>query len=318
MKASLHSLAALAFITGLLHAQNPSEGLIEPVTEAAAGQEPAPPVSLDPPPSLPAPGRRLLPEAVPAPGAEPPPATPATPAAAGDGAAAEPAPQQEMQKSDEGYIIKDAPINDVFQFLAKSAGRQYFHNSKIVGPDFNVTGHLNDGDPLQQMEELAFMYRAFPAHQGQHHLRPHPGPARPTAGRGVPLSAPLPPPHRHQADPGTDQADAQPRHRHRQLRAEDQHHHHHRLRPPHRTGPRVPPRRRPRQGPDHRRNENPADQQRRRRTNRHQLVLHPWQGRHDHEGGLAISTRSSVCPPRPSPTSPGSDQDQSRTQPDPA
>jgi type II secretory pathway component GspD/PulD (secretin) len=161
MKASLHSLAALAFITGLLHAQNPSEGLIEPVTEAAAGQEPAPPVSLDPPPSLPAPADQPLPEAVPAPGAEPPPATPATPAtpaAAGDGAAAEPAPQQEMQKSEEGYIIKDAGLNDIFQFLAKAAGRQYFHNSKISGPDFLVTGHLNDGNPLQQMEELAFMY----------------------------------------------------------------------------------------------------------------------------------------------------------------
>ena len=66
--------------------------------------------------------------------------------------------KQEMQKSDEGYIIKDAGLNDIFQFLAKSAGRQYFHNSKIAGPDFLVTGHLNEGNPLQQMEELAFMY----------------------------------------------------------------------------------------------------------------------------------------------------------------
>jgi type II secretory pathway component GspD/PulD (secretin) len=66
--------------------------------------------------------------------------------------------KQEMQKSDEGFIIKDAALNDIFQFLAKSAGRQYFHNTKIIGPDFLVTGHLNDGNPLQQMEELAFMY----------------------------------------------------------------------------------------------------------------------------------------------------------------
>ena len=63
-----------------------------------------------------------------------------------------------MQKSDEGFIIKDAGLNDIFQFLSKSAGRQYFHNSKIAGPEFLVTGHLNDGNPLQQMEELAFMY----------------------------------------------------------------------------------------------------------------------------------------------------------------
>ncbi len=65
---------------------------------------------------------------------------------------------QEIQESDEGYLIKDAPINDIFQFLSKQAGRQYFHNAKLVTPDFRVTGHLNDGDPLQQMEELAFMY----------------------------------------------------------------------------------------------------------------------------------------------------------------
>ena len=65
---------------------------------------------------------------------------------------------QEMQKSDEGFIIKDGALNDIFQFLAKSAGRQYFHNAKIVGPEYLVTGHLNDGNPLQQMEELAFMY----------------------------------------------------------------------------------------------------------------------------------------------------------------
>ncbi len=63
-----------------------------------------------------------------------------------------------MQKSEEGFIIKDAAINDIFQFLAKTAGRQYFHNAKIAGPEFLVTGHLNNGNPLMQMEELAFMY----------------------------------------------------------------------------------------------------------------------------------------------------------------
>ena len=61
-----------------------------------------------------------------------------------------------MQKSDEGYIIKDASINDIFQFLAKSANKQYFHNSKLNTPEYNITGHLTDGNPLQQMEELAF------------------------------------------------------------------------------------------------------------------------------------------------------------------
>ena len=66
--------------------------------------------------------------------------------------------KKEMEQTSEGYIIKDAGLNDIFQFLAKSAGKQYFHNLKINGPDFTVTGHLDDGNPLNQMEELAFMY----------------------------------------------------------------------------------------------------------------------------------------------------------------
>ncbi|MES2983409.1 MAG: secretin N-terminal domain-containing protein [Verrucomicrobiota bacterium] len=64
----------------------------------------------------------------------------------------------DLEETPEGYIIKDAALNDIFQFLAKSAGRQYFHNLQINGPDFQVTGHLGDEDPLSQMEELAFMY----------------------------------------------------------------------------------------------------------------------------------------------------------------
>jgi len=73
------------------------------------------------------------------------------------------APEPEDQAIDlgdpgEGFIIQGAALNDIFQFLARSAGRQYFHNARIVGPEFTVTGHLNDGNPLQQMEELAFMY----------------------------------------------------------------------------------------------------------------------------------------------------------------
>ncbi|MFK7851106.1 MAG: type II secretion system protein GspD [Akkermansiaceae bacterium] len=82
--------------------------------------------------------------------------------AEGEGGAApfEPLEDQkrEMEQTSEGYIIKDAGLNDIFQFLAKSAGRQYFHNLQINGPEFMVTGHLDDGDPLNQMEELAFMY----------------------------------------------------------------------------------------------------------------------------------------------------------------
>ena len=161
------SVAILA--AGILHAQSPADLLVQPgstpepetaevpgtvanpleaselpVTEAPSGHTTFAPMGSD------------LPAAPGTPGA------PGTAAPGAPGAAAPFAPleqqKQEMKKADEGYIIKDAGLNDIFQFLAKSAGRQYFHNSKIAGPEFLVTGHLNDGDPLQQMEELAFMY----------------------------------------------------------------------------------------------------------------------------------------------------------------
>lgn len=126
-----------------------------------------PPAPAPAPPAPAAPGD--LPNLPAGPGAPPPApggaapvepvAPPANPeVAAGDPAAVAAATGQEIQESEEGYLIKDAPINDIFQFLAKQANRQYFHNAKLATPDYRVTGHLNDGNPLQQMEELAFMY----------------------------------------------------------------------------------------------------------------------------------------------------------------
>lgn len=93
-------------------------------------------------------------DAVPAPEVAPP-------AAVNDAVAPDAIPEAspiEAAPAEDGFIIKDAALNDIFQFLARSAGRQYFHNARIAGPEFTVTGHLNDGNPLQQMEELAFMY----------------------------------------------------------------------------------------------------------------------------------------------------------------
>jgi type II secretory pathway component GspD/PulD (secretin) len=63
-----------------------------------------------------------------------------------------------IEQADGGFLIRDAAINDIFQMLAKRAGQQYFHNGRLAGPEYNVSGHLNDGDPLQQMEELAFQF----------------------------------------------------------------------------------------------------------------------------------------------------------------
>ncbi len=156
------TLSVVFLAVGMLHAQTPIDPLIEPVAPAegqipeipAAGNElPAATPPVDEPSDLP-------PASIPSP-AEP--GSQAIPAASGNPSAAAPFgpladQQQEMQKSDQGFIIKDAALNDIFQFLAKSASRQYFHNTKIAGPEYLVTGHLNDGNPLQQMEELAFMY----------------------------------------------------------------------------------------------------------------------------------------------------------------
>jgi type II secretory pathway component GspD/PulD (secretin) len=156
------TISVTIWTAGSLCAQIPTEVPIEPITTPAEVQEvpeasstemiTAPAVAansteLPPPADIPA-----------APSAEPAaPATPGSPAAAAPFGPLE-HQKQEMQKSEEGFIIKDAALNDIFQFLAKTAGRQYFHNAKIAGPDYLVTGHLNDGDPLTQMEELAFMY----------------------------------------------------------------------------------------------------------------------------------------------------------------
>ena len=143
------TFTATALASGWLYAQTPAEPLIEPVAGSTETPLPETPPA-DAPPAVP-----VAPAAQPA-GLPPATATPGAPPATVGGAPE--APKQEMQKSDEGFILKDAPLNDIFQFLAKSAGRQYFHNSKIAGQEYLVTGHLNEGEPLAQMEELAFMY----------------------------------------------------------------------------------------------------------------------------------------------------------------
>jgi len=157
------SISAALVATGLLHAQNLDEAQPEPVIADGGDLVQAVPAAGNSlPESLPpagVPADLTAPPEMPLGGDLPvPPPQPGDPAAPGEPFAPLEQQKQEMQKSDEGFIIKDAGLNDIFQFLAKSAGRQYFHNTKIGGPEYLVTGHLNDGDPLQQMEELAFQY----------------------------------------------------------------------------------------------------------------------------------------------------------------
>lgn len=60
--------------------------------------------------------------------------------------------------SEDGYWIEAAPLNEVFQYLARRSELQYFHNNEINTPEYLVTGHLKIDDPKRQMEELAIVY----------------------------------------------------------------------------------------------------------------------------------------------------------------
>jgi len=151
MKARL-LISLTLFLSGALFAQTP-EALIEPVAPASSTSDALPePAEAAPAEIRPPVVQSLPPSTSDAPDSAQAPAPTAAPFA--------PLEQQkkEMAATSQGFIIKDAALNDIFEFLAKAAGKQYFHNAKIASPEYMVTGHLNDGNPLQQMEELAFMY----------------------------------------------------------------------------------------------------------------------------------------------------------------
>ncbi len=67
----------------------------------------------------------------------------------------------------EGYWVDGAPINDVFQYLCRKAGYQYFFNNDLNGPEFIVTGHLQLDDPERQIEDLAVAFGLSVYHQGK-------------------------------------------------------------------------------------------------------------------------------------------------------
>lgn len=63
-----------------------------------------------------------------------------------------------IEETPDGFWLKSAKLNDVFQHLAQLADMQYFHNTELEAPNFVVTGQLMNDDPINQMEELALMY----------------------------------------------------------------------------------------------------------------------------------------------------------------
>lgn len=68
---------------------------------------------------------------------------------------------------DDGYWIENAPINELFQYLARSADLQFFSNNELNDSKYNVTGHLKLTDPIRQMEDLAVAYGLTVYRQGQ-------------------------------------------------------------------------------------------------------------------------------------------------------
>jgi len=65
---------------------------------------------------------------------------------------------QAVVESEDGFLIQDAALNDIFQLLAQKAGKQYFHNINLVGDEYRVTGNLLDRNPEESMDSLAFQF----------------------------------------------------------------------------------------------------------------------------------------------------------------
>ncbi|NIP94198.1 MAG: hypothetical protein GWO24_12380, partial [Akkermansiaceae bacterium] len=165
MKLNKLLFPSLLLSVALAHGQQAPAPAVSEIPEPGPIANPEPdlsdPAEVDPSaPPFNAPGEEAPIGAPALPGVEDLPDVPPPPPAGGEvDAAGEPVNDLgQIEEANGGILIRDAAINDIFQMLAKRAERQYFHNTRIAGPEFNVSGHLNSGDPLQQMEELAFMY----------------------------------------------------------------------------------------------------------------------------------------------------------------
>ena len=125
------TLAAVAIVSGLTHAQDAA-----------------------PPQNIP-----HAPETVAK--AQPPLPAPAAPGKPGAGTSGLP-----ELRSEGGYYVENAPINEVFQYLTRLVGRQYFFNNEVSDPKYNVSGNLVLTDPQKQMEELAVAFGLSVYQQG--------------------------------------------------------------------------------------------------------------------------------------------------------
>ncbi|RYD37925.1 MAG: hypothetical protein EOP86_02275, partial [Verrucomicrobiaceae bacterium] len=126
----------------------PATVLLPPPVNPGPATAPVPVVPAGPPVSAEAVSAGLLAEPAAAPAASPPPplSMPALPA--------------------DGWWVEAVPLNEVFQYLARKAGVQYFHNNTLATPEYQLTGHLRSDDPRQQMEDVALVFGLTIYHQG--------------------------------------------------------------------------------------------------------------------------------------------------------
>ena len=159
----LNSIPLLLALASPLVAQSPGElppAPPAPASSPEAGPDEALPASEDLPPF-----DDYLPEPAAAESDLPPVGgSPVPPPSAPSAAAGVPLDEQipvaaPAISGDSGdYQLTDANLNDVFTLLAENAHRQFFHNPRIAGDEFKVTGRLSSVSPLKRMEELAFAY----------------------------------------------------------------------------------------------------------------------------------------------------------------
>ena len=68
-------------------------------------------------------------------------------------------PGNPTQNTSDSFWLENYPLNDLYSYLARLAGFQYFHNHLLDSEAFNVTGELfKGGDPMQNMREIALQY----------------------------------------------------------------------------------------------------------------------------------------------------------------
>jgi Flp pilus assembly secretin CpaC len=77
-------------------------------------------------------------------------------------------PGDPTRSTESSYWLDSYPLNDLFQYLARTAGLQYFQNRSMASDEYLVTGELfKEGEPLEKMRELALQYNLMLFQKGR-------------------------------------------------------------------------------------------------------------------------------------------------------